>query len=63
MGTRSIASGPDGALTAPLQAGKLLLQPIKADARVGFRDASLLTNQNHSSGLTANVNPLALDAE
>jgi hypothetical protein len=52
-----------GTLTAALRAGSLLLQPIKADARVGFRDALLLTEQNHSSGLTANVNPLALDIE
>ena len=50
-------------MTAALRAGKLLLQPIKADARVGFRDALHLTNQNHSSGLNANVNPLALDIE
>ena len=50
-------------MTLSLRTGTLLLQPIKADARVGFRDALLLTKQNHSSGLTANVNPLALDIE
>jgi hypothetical protein len=47
-------------LTARRRIGILSYLPIKADARVGFRDANLRTNQNHSFGLTANVNPLAL---